>query len=89
MQKVMNQKIEKLEYKDEYGKRSSVEGLFGIFKEQFQIEKEVATEMIKTKEKINLDTLACNSIRLYKIKQEIENTTEDLEDFCERTSIKN
>ena len=28
-------------------------------------------------------------IQLYNIKQEIENTTKDLEDFCESTSIKN
>ncbi len=38
--------------------------------------------MIKTEERINLDTLAYNLIRLYNIKQEIENTTKDLEDFC-------
>ena len=38
-QKAMNQKMEKQEYKDEYAKKSSVEGPFGIFKEQFQIEK--------------------------------------------------
>ena len=43
----------------------------------------------KTEERINLDALAYNLIRLYNIKQEIENTTEDLEDFCESTSIKN
>ena len=77
------------EYKDEYAKRSGVEGPFGIFKEQFQIEKEVVTGMIKTEERINLDALAYNLIRLYNIKQETENTTEDLEDFCESTSIKN
>ena len=45
--------------------------------------------MIKTEERINLDALAYNLIRLHNIKQEIENTTEDLEDFCESTSIKN
>ena len=45
--------------------------------------------MIKTKEKINLNPLTYNLIRLYNIKQEIKNTTEDLEDFCESTSIKN
>lgn len=89
MQKAMNQKMEKQEYKDEYAKRSSVEGPFGIFKEQFQIEKEVVIGMVKTEERINLDALAYNLIRLYNIKQEIENTTEDLEDFCESTSIKN
>ena len=31
--------MEKHEYKDEYAKKSIIEGLFGIFKEQFQIEK--------------------------------------------------
>ena len=45
--------------------------------------------MIKTEERINLDALAYNLIRLYNIKQEIENTTEDLEDFFESISIKN
>ena len=38
--------------------------------------------MIKTEERINLDTLAYNLLRLYNIKQEIEKTTKDLEDFC-------
>ena len=89
MQKSMTHKMEKQEYKDEYAKRSSVEGPFGIFKEQFQLEKEVVIGMIKTEERINLDVLAYNLIRLYNIKQEIKNTTEDLEDFCESTSIKN
>ena len=89
MQKAMNYKMEKQEYKCEYAKRSSVEGPFGIFKEQFQIEKEVVIGMIKTEERINLDALAYNLIRLYNIKQNVENTTEDLEDFCESTSIKN
>ena len=89
MQKSMTHKMEKQEYKDEYAKRSSVEGPFGIFKEQFQLEKEVVIGMIKTEERINLNALAYNLIRLYNIKQEIKNTTEDLEDFCESTSIKN
>ena len=89
LQKAMNHKMEKQKYKDEYAKRSSVEGPFGIFKEQFQLEKEVVVGMIKTEERINLDALAYNLIRLYNIKQEIENTTEDLEDFCESTYIKN
>ncbi len=66
-----------------------MEGPFRIFKEQFPIEKEVVTGMIKTEERINLDTLTYNLIELYNIKQEIENTTEDLEDLCKRTSIKN
>ena len=86
MQKAMNQKMEKQEYKDEYAKKSNVEGPFGIFKEQFQIEKEIVIGMIKTEERINLDALAYNLIRLYNIKQEIKNTTEDLEDFCKSTS---
>ena len=89
MQKSMTHKMEKQEYKDEYAKRSSVEGPFGIFKEEFQLEKEVVIGMIKTEERINLDALAYNLIRLYNIKQNVENTTEDLEDFCEITSIKN
>lgn len=89
MQKAMAHKMEKQEYKNEYAKRSSVEGPFGIFKEQFQIEKEVVIGMTRTEERINLDALAYNLIRLYNLKQEIKNTTEDLEDFCESTSIKN
>ena len=89
LQKAMNNKMEKQECKDKYSKRSSIEGPFGIFKEQFQLEKEVVIGMIKTEERINLDALTYNLIRLYNIKQEIENTTEDLEDFCESTSIKN
>ena len=89
MQKAMNQKMEKQEYKDEYKKRSSVEAPFGVFKEQYLIEKEIVTGMIKTEERINLDALAYNLVRLYNIKQEIKNTKEDLEDFCESTSIKN
>ena len=75
MQKAMNQKMEKQEYKDEYAKRSSVEGPFGILKEQFQIEKEVVIGMTRTEERLYLDALAYNLIRLYNIKQEIENTT--------------
>ena len=39
MQKAMNQKMKKQEYKDEYAKRSSIEGPFGILKEKFDIEK--------------------------------------------------
>ena len=70
MQKVMNHKIEKQEDKDEYEKRSSWR-LFGIFKEQFQLEKEVVVGMIKTEERINLDALTYNLIRLYNIKQRI------------------
>ena len=61
--------MEKQEYKDEYAKRSSVEGPFGIFKEQFQLKKEVVVGMMKTEERINLGALAYNLIRLYNIKQ--------------------
>ena len=43
--------MEKQEYeKDEYTKRLSVEGPFGIFKEQSQIEKEVFIGMVNTTE---------------------------------------
>lgn len=42
MQKAMTHKNEKKqEYKNEYAKKSNVEGPFGILKEQFQIEKKV------------------------------------------------
>ena len=87
MQKAMNHKMEKQEYKDEYAKRSSVEGPFGIFKEQFQIEKEVVIGMTRTEERLYLDALAYNLIRLYNITQEIKNSKEDLENFCERESV--
>jgi hypothetical protein len=87
MQKAMNHKMEKQEYKDEYAKRSSVEGPFGILKEQFQIEKEVVIGMTRTEERLYLDALAYNLIRLYNITQEIENSKEDLENFCERESV--
>lgn len=89
MQKAMAHKIEKQEYKGEYAKKSSVKGSFAIFKEQFQIEKEVVIEMTRTEEKINLNAPAYILIRLYNSKQEIKNITEDLEDLCESTSIKN
>ena len=42
---------------------------FGTLKEQFPIEKEVVIGMIKTEEKINLNPLPCNLIRLHDIKQ--------------------
>ena len=89
MQKAMNQKMEKQEYKGEYVKSSSVEGPFGILKEQFQIEKEVVIGMLRTEERLYLDALAYNLIRLYNITQEIENSTEDLENFCESESVMN
>ena len=84
MQKAMNNKMEKQEYKDEYAKRSSVEGPFGILKEQFQIEKEVVIGMVRTEERLNLAALAYNIIRLYNMTHEIKNLKEDLENFCSR-----
>ena len=63
--------MEKQEFKDEYAKRLNVEGPFGIFKEQFQIEKEVVIGMIRTEERINLDALAYNLMRLHNIRTEI------------------
>ena len=43
--------------------------------------------MIRTEERLNLDALAYNLIRLYNITQEINNSKEDLENFCERESV--
>ena len=65
--------MEKQEYKDEHNKKkTSIEEPFEILKEQFHIEKEIIIGMVKTEEKINLDTLAYNLIRLHNIKQEIK-----------------
>ena len=89
MKKGMQLKMEKEENKEEYGKRSSVEGPFGVFKEQFQIEKEVVIGVKKTEERINLDAVAYNLIRLYNLENEKDNSKEDLIDFCERESVKN
>ena len=50
----------------------------GILKEQFNIEKEVVTE-IRTDERLNLDKLACNLIQLYDMTLEIKNSKENLE----------
>jgi len=43
--------------------------------------------MTITEERLYLDALAYNIIRLYNIKQEIGNTQKDLENFCERESV--
>ena len=43
--------------------------------------------MTRTEERLYLDALAYNLIRLYNITQEIENSKEDLENFCERESV--
>jgi len=45
-------------YKEEFSKRPCVEGLFGIFKEQFHIEQEIVIGVVKTEERLNLDALA-------------------------------
>ena len=89
LKKAMMIKMEKPENQEEYSKRSCVEGPFGTLKEEYLIEKEKVVGMNRNEQKLYLDALAYNLIRLYNIKQEIENTTEDLEDFCESTSIKN
>ena len=80
--------MEKQEYKDEYANKSSVKKLFGIFKEQFQIEKEVVIGMIKTEEKINLNALTYNIIRLHNLKQKIKNTAEYLGIFTKAHPLK-
>ena len=56
-------------------------------KERFQIEKEVVIGMTRREERLYLDALAYNLIRLYNITQEIKNTKEDLENFCEQESL--
>ena len=53
-------KMEKEEYKKEFGKRPSVEWPFGILKEQFPVEQEIVMGMIKTEERIYLNALAYN-----------------------------
>ena len=81
-------KMEKKEYQKEYEKRSSVEGPFGILKEQYNIEKENVIGMVKTEERINLDALAYNLKRLYNITHENKNNKEDIVNFCESISTK-
>ena len=66
MQKAMNQKMEKQEYKYEYAKRTSVEGPFGILKEQFQIEKEIVIGNDKNRRK---NKSRCTSIQSNQITQ--------------------
>ena len=87
MKKSMEEKMETGEYQDEYAKRSSVEGPYGVLKTQFNIEKEVVVGMVKTEERINLDALAYNIKRLYNITHDKSNSNEDLTDFCESTAI--
>ena len=70
----MNNKMEKEEYKKEYSKRSAVEDPYGILKEQFSIEKEIVIGMVRTEERLNLNALAYNLIRLYNITQSNKNS---------------
>jgi len=79
-------KMEKEEYKKEFSKRPSVEGPFGIFKEQYHVEQEIVIGMTKTEERLNLDALAYNIKRLYNLIQGEQNNKEDIVDFCESIS---
>lgn len=87
LKKAMWEKMETEEYKEEYAKRSSVEGPFGILKEQFHIESEVVIGKAKTEERILLDAVAYNLIRLFNLEQEMSNDKEDIVDFCEKISV--
>ena len=78
--------MEKKEYKKEFSKRPSVEGPFGIFKEQYHVEQEIVIGMTKTEERLNLDALAYNIKRLYNLIQGEQNNKEDIVDFCESIS---
>ena len=78
--------MEKEEYKKEFNKRPSVEGPFGIFKEQYHVEQEIVIGMTKTEERLNLDALAYNIKRLYNLIQGEQNNKEDIVDFCESIS---
>ena len=79
--------MEKKENKEEYSKRSCVEGPFGVLKQQFDIEKEVVIGVKETEDRLNLDALAYNLIRLYNIEQENKkNKKDDIKDLCEHIS---
>ena len=86
LERAMFFKMEKEEYKKEFSKRPSVEGPFGIFKEQFHIEQEIVIGMKKTEERLNLDALAYNMKRLYNLIQGEQNKKEDIIDFSESMS---
>ena len=86
LERAMFFKMEKEEYKKEFSKRPSVEGPFGIFKEQFHVEQEIVIGMKKTEERLNLDALAYNIKRLYNLIQGEQNKKEDIIDFCESMS---
>ena len=86
LERAMFFKMEKKEYKKEFSKRPSVEGPFGIFKEQYHVEQEIVIGMTKTEERLNLDALAYNIKRLYNLIQGEQNNKEDIVDFCESIS---
>ena len=86
LERAMFFKMEKEEYKKEFSKRPSVEGPFGIFKEQYHVEQEIVIGMTKTEERLNLDALAYNIKRLYNLIQGEQNNKEDIVDFCESIS---
>ena len=86
LERAMFFKMEKEEYKKEFKKRSSVEGPYGIFKEQHHVEQEIVIGMVKTEERLNLDALAYNLKRLYNLIQGKQNNKEDIVDFCESIS---
>ena len=83
LERAMFFKMEKEEYKEEFSKRPSVEGSFGIFKEQYHIEQEIVIGKIKTEERLNLDALTYNIKRLYNLIQGEQNNKGDIVDFCE------
>ena len=86
LERSMYLKMEKEEYKEEFKKRPSVEGPFGIFKEQYRVEQEIVIGMVKTEERLNLDALAYNIKRLYNLILGEKNNKEDIVDFCESIS---
>ena len=80
-------KMEKEEYKKEFSKRPCVEGLFGIFKEQYCVEQEIVIGRVKTGEITNLDASSSYNIkRLYNLIQGEQNNNEYIVDFCESLS---
>ena len=86
LERAMFFKMEKEEYKEEFSKRPSVEGPFGILKEQFHVEQEIVIGMVKTEERLYLDALAYNIKRMYNLIQGEKNNKEDIIDFCESIS---
>ncbi len=90
MQKAMNQKWKNKNIKTNMPKDQVLKDHLEYSKNNSNRKKRSSHRNGKNRRKNKLRrTKAYNLIRLYNIKQEIENTTEDLEDFCESTSIKN